>query len=319
MTITKSIAEYCRDNILVLPQALKEMKDATCLMQHGASCIFYKNLAHDLINVEFFSNSPCFVFIKNGKEIITSTNDTPLEMTEGTATLLPQGINLHSDYVRTSGRLKAYLLFFDDDIVQDFLRSQRKFGQSSVKKTSSPVGKFHKFNGSKALDNYFESLTFLSEHDLCSPELLRLKMLEFLQILALTNAQTNAKTDEVSHLATVLSCIKTISTKRNVRRLMQKPEMLRLTVADLAKISGRSLSSFNRDFRASYDMPPQQWLKQKRLAHAQELLTEKDLSVTEVSLEIGYENVSHFIKSFKDFSGLTPKEYRAKSVTQIYS
>lgn len=298
MDPTKNIVEYCKTNILILPQALYDMKDATCIMEHGASAIFYKDLDRDLLDVEFFCNSPCFVYVKNGREKITSSDDTFVEMYEGTTTFLPQGSNLHSDYVRSYNNLQAFLLFFDDDIIREFLSTQPTTEQRNKNNPSD----IHQFNCHNALTGYFESISNLNHNKLFTPQLLRLKLLEFLQILALTN--------EPSFLTTLLSRTKSGPPKRNIKRLINKPEMLRLTVTDLAKLSGRSLSSFNRDFRKNFNMPPQKWLKHKRLSYAQKILVEKNLSVTEVALEVGYENISHFIKSFKDQFGLTPREHK---------
>ncbi|NIR93937.1 MAG: helix-turn-helix transcriptional regulator, partial [Gammaproteobacteria bacterium] len=73
----------------------------------------------------------------------------------------------------------------------------------------------------------------------------------------------------------------TVSPKRNITRLLEAHDVLNLSVSDLAHISGRSLSSFNRDFKAIYQVPPQQWLRDKRLSHAKELLSQQGLSVTD--------------------------------------
>ncbi|MFD2205485.1 helix-turn-helix domain-containing protein [Kiloniella antarctica] len=285
------------------------MKDATCLVENGASAIFYKDLAQDLVDVEFFCNNPCFVYIKNGRERITSLDNTSIEMSEGTVTFLPRGTNLHSDYVKSYQNLQAYLLFFDDDLIREFLSSQPHNGKRKHANTSPSHQDLHQFKGSSVLAGYFDSITNLKEINLFSTQLLKLKLLEFLNILALTNP--------VSNLDNLLLNIKPASPKRNIKRLISNPETLRLTVTDLAKLSDRSLSSFNRDFRESYNMPPQKWLRDKRLICAQKLLMEKDLSVTEVALEVGYENISHFIKTFKERFGLTPKEFKNTNCNKI--
>ncbi|WP_369832151.1 helix-turn-helix domain-containing protein [Motiliproteus sp. MSK22-1] len=83
-----------------------------------------------------------------------------------------------------------------------------------------------------------------------------------------------------------------------------------MSVSDLAQISGRSLSSFNREFKSTYKMPPKQWLQEKRLSYSKELLQYNELSVTEIAMKVGYENVSHFIKAFKNRYGSTPKQLK---------
>ncbi len=75
-----------------------------------------------------------------------------------------------------------------------------------------------------------------------------------------------------------------------------------LTIADFADLSGRSLSTFNREFKLRHNKTPKQWLIEKKIFKAKELLDEG------FSVEVGYHNVSHFIKAYKSIYGKTPKE-----------
>jgi AraC-like DNA-binding protein len=78
-------------------------------------------------------------------------------------------------------------------------------------------------------------------------------------------------------------------------------------MSELARLSGRSLSAFKRDFEEHFRMSPGQWIRRKRLEHAHLLLRNTEKNVSEVSMEIGYESVSHFIKAYKLQYGFTPK------------
>jgi AraC-like DNA-binding protein len=69
------------------------------------------------------------------------------------------------------------------------------------------------------------------------------------------------------------------------------------------------MSSFRRDFKAFYDVTPQQWVKEKRLEKAANLLDKQDLHVSDVAYEVGYENISYFIQAFKSQYGKSPKQY----------
>jgi AraC-like DNA-binding protein len=72
----------------------------------------------------------------------------------------------------------------------------------------------------------------------------------------------------------------------------------------------RSLSSFKREFRKVYGTTPGKWLMERRLIHSASLLQTTDLSVTEISFECGFEDVSHFSRSFKEKFGQSPSDYR---------
>jgi AraC-like DNA-binding protein len=74
----------------------------------------------------------------------------------------------------------------------------------------------------------------------------------------------------------------------------------------LGYLTGRSLSTFNRDFKKQFNSTPQKWLTEKRLALAYYQLSEKKKKPTEVYLEVGFEDLSHFSFAFKKKYGLSP-------------
>lgn len=292
----KSISQYTEDNILVLPDALISMKDATLLYQQGSNAFFYKDLKKDLVNVEFYSNAPCVVYIESGQESITCSNNQQLTLDAGFATILPQGLNLHSDYVKSTHNLKAYLVFFDESIIRDFLKANPNFKSEPTSNTE-----LIKINGSKILKDYFKTINTMAIENLLKPSLMRLKQLELLHTL-------NLKTQQ-SICSFFGSSLPKRSPKRNLQRLLSEHNTHHLSVTDLANLSGRSSASFNRDFKAIYNMSPKQWLQDKRLQHGYNLLSQ-NISVTQVASELGYDNTSHFISAFKKRYSITPKQFQ---------
>ncbi|WP_219835770.1 AraC family transcriptional regulator [Paenibacillus sp. R14(2021)] len=79
-----------------------------------------------------------------------------------------------------------------------------------------------------------------------------------------------------------------------------------VTLQDLAYLSGRSLSTFKREFQALYNTSPLQWIRGKRLDMARDMLTHTSMSVTDVCFTTGFENVAHFSKVFKERFGVSP-------------
>ncbi len=65
-----------------------------------------------------------------------------------------------------------------------------------------------------------------------------------------------------------------------------------------------------REFKSHYRTSPLQYLHRMRVQAAKSLLAETNLKVHEISYEVGYENVNHFIAHFRKLTGLTPREYR---------
>lgn len=134
-------------------------------------------------------------------------------------------------------------------------------------------------------------------------ELLRLKFQELL--LHLLDADANG--NPAGQLHTLLWHIYQ-GQKADLDYLMHTYLLKPLSMAELARLSGRSLSAFKRDFEEHFCTSPGHWIRRKRLEHAQFLLRNTDKNVSEVSLEIGYESVSHFIKAYKQQYGFTPKQ-----------
>lgn len=89
---------------------------------------------------------------------------------------------------------------------------------------------------------------------------------------------------------------------------MEKNFMFNLPLEKFSYLTGRSLTTFKRDFSKTFNTTPQRWLTQKRLELAHYQLTEKNRKPVEVYLETGFENLSHFSYAFKKQFGLTPTE-----------
>jgi AraC-like DNA-binding protein len=79
---------------------------------------------------------------------------------------------------------------------------------------------------------------------------------------------------------------------------------------DFAKLSHRSVSTFKREFRKYYKQPPGKWLQQKRLEYSAVLLKNPAFNVSQVALDCGFEDLSHFSRAFKEKFGLPPAAFR---------
>lgn len=96
--------------------------------------------------------------------------------------------------------------------------------------------------------------------------------------------------------------------KIDLAGFMEKNFMFNMPLGKFSYLTGRSLTTFKRDFHKLYNITPQRWLTQKRLELAYYQLTEKNRKPVEVYLETGFENLSHFSYAFKKQFGLTPTE-----------
>ena len=96
--------------------------------------------------------------------------------------------------------------------------------------------------------------------------------------------------------------------KIDIVDFMEKNYAYDLTIEDIAHYTGRSLAAFKRDFKKVSDLPPQKWLMDKRLSVAQDKLQHENKKVSEVYLEVGFKNFSHFSTAYKRKFGYSPSK-----------
>ncbi len=91
--------------------------------------------------------------------------------------------------------------------------------------------------------------------------------------------------------------------KRDLQIFMSEHFVYNVPLVQFAKLTGRSLSTFKRDFTKTFNDSPEKWLKKQRLERAHYLITQEKRSPTDVYVEVGFENLSHFSDSFKSQFG----------------
>lgn len=96
--------------------------------------------------------------------------------------------------------------------------------------------------------------------------------------------------------------------KIDLAEYMEKNFMFNLPLEKFGYLTGRSLTTFKRDFQKAFNNTPQRWLTQKRLELAHYQFTEKKKKPVDVCYEVGFENLSHFSFAFKKHFGYAPME-----------
>ena len=94
--------------------------------------------------------------------------------------------------------------------------------------------------------------------------------------------------------------------KIDLKAFMNKNFSYNVPLGQFAGLTGRSLSTFRRDFIKIFDLPPEKWLQKRRLEQAHYLIGQRGRRPSEVYTEVGFENFSHFSTSFKKFFGYNP-------------
>jgi AraC family transcriptional regulator len=83
-----------------------------------------------------------------------------------------------------------------------------------------------------------------------------------------------------------------------------------ISLEAIAKHLNMSQYYFCHLFKQSMGVSPYQYVLQQRINKAKQLLKQQQFTITDVALECGFANQTHFTKHFRKFTGTTPKAYR---------
>jgi AraC-like DNA-binding protein len=87
---------------------------------------------------------------------------------------------------------------------------------------------------------------------------------------------------------------------------MEKNYMFNLSIEKFGYLTGRSVTTFKKDFKKAFRDTPGKWLTQRRLALAHYEIFEKKRRPSDVYFDVGFENLSHFSFAFKKQFGYNP-------------
>jgi len=274
-------------SLYTLPKALYGLYGIKEILSLENNAILYKKLNQDLVNNEKLITAHSMVYIINGTVHINTYEGEEFVVSNGEMLFMPRDSYVISDFLKHGQNMEVYLLFFDHDIMLKFLETV----ETSIEKQSSIC----RLEVNQNIQQYFkniEAMDFTTPHN---KQLLESKLLEFLHLL--TQKDTIKLTLNTSERG---------KQKREIDELMLKHYDKDISIAEFATLSGRSLSTFNREFKQKHAISPKKWIIKRKIEQAHSLLT-KGMNVTDVAFEIGYMNVSNFIKAYKERYGQTPK------------
>jgi AraC family transcriptional regulator len=87
----------------------------------------------------------------------------------------------------------------------------------------------------------------------------------------------------------------------------------KISLQDLAAVSGLSRMHFASKFRVATGLRPHEFLLRRRIRRAEELLQNGTMTIVEIALNVGFQTQAHFTTVFKRFVGHTPRQWRAAS------
>ena len=93
--------------------------------------------------------------------------------------------------------------------------------------------------------------------------------------------------------------------------------MENLSLEEVAAVSGFSKFHFTRIFKQYMNMTFYEYLNSKRVKHAEELLYDKKMSITDVAMNSGFSSLSAFNRTFKTVKACSPSDYRRQRESMV--
>lgn len=206
---------------------------------------------------------------------------------------------------KKTGLFESLLFAITDELISDFLTQQHITISPMTEELGVKVSPM-----SDRLVAYCWSLSpYFNDPSQTNPGLLRLKVMELLY--------------------NVMDCSKNIfrqmlqlrqPLKTDIHRVVEENYTSPISLEELAYLSGRSLSSFKRDFQSIYNTTPAKWIREKRLSKACQLLQASQMSVADVAYSLGFENPTHFSRIFKQRYGSSPISFveKGSTISQVH-
>ena len=110
-------------------------------------------------------------------------------------------------------------------------------------------------------------------------------------------------------------------TARQLRRITQFIDSQissDITISDLAALVGLSQFHFIRAFKESVGLSPYQHVLSKRVGRARELLSDRNLSLSDVATAVGFSDASQLNRAFQKSIGITPTAFRRENVSDSH-
>ena len=254
-------------------------------------CIF------DELKTGYWTHCNYLIYIVSGKKKWRSI-DKEYEGLPGQALFMKKGAYVAEQFLEE--QFCSLITFLPDDFIRTVMQNRglKNPGKAVDIKEDSILP----IHVNDVLQSYFHSvLSYFPQQKPPSDGLLKVKFEEFV-INILTNTQNPA-------LATYFDEV-CLSSKISIRQIMEANFAYNMNLEEFARLSGRSLSTFHRDFKKEFNTSPSKWLTQRRLEFARFLLETTRKSINEIAFESGFENTSHFIRVFKNKFNSTPLKFQ---------
>lgn len=273
------------------------------------NCLFRQFKVNELLFVEYkclndeqklkvLSQDNFFIYILGGKKIWQTLHAT-YEAIAGQAVFVKKGANIvHQFYDQD---FCALIIFVPDRFIIETIQ-RNEIAVLPETSAGGATDSVIALEPEPVLGAYCQSVfSYFGQEQKPPAALLELKFRELIMCIL-----ASGKNQKLSGY--LLSLCR--ENKRCLEEIMERNFIYNLKLEEFAKLAGRSLASFKRDFISVFKTTPGRWLIQRKLQYARHLLEMTDKNINELAFDTGFESSSHFIRAFKQHYQLTPLQYK---------
>ncbi len=292
--------------IVNIPDYLHKNKELDTLKIDNLTFLKY-NQRKNMIKIKCNLETNLLLIVLSGTKIITS-NEGKITADKGMILFIRKGRYVMSEIVDMEKNGYESLCFFmDDDYLHNF--ALKNINLLKMTKISNNENNINVIKMDSFIKSCIESIfPFFIYHNSYEKDLLKIKFDEIL-----LNILNNDKNNKFKSILTQILNYESANLIAFMENNFTKP----FNVNFFAKESGRSITKFKNDFKNIFGISPKTWITQKRLEKAYFLLENSDENITEISYLVGINNISNFIKLFKDQYDITPKQLQKKAKSDI--
>ena len=255
-------------------------------------------------------NEACFIYILDGGS--HSSSETGQMVAKKRDAILMKCGNYFGELLggEKSQKYEAVAVHFYPEVLNKVYANEIPGFLKNKNKIISGSG-MAKVKADEILRRFIDSMLFYFENpQLVTDELLVLKVKELLLILS----QTQNAPAVIEILSNLFS-----PTTFGFKEIIESHLYSKITIEALATVTNLSVSSFKREFKKVYNDTPANYLKNKKIKKAKELILVSDQNISSIAYDCGFTSLAHFSKSFKEKFGLAPSQFKLNQKNKLLS
>jgi AraC-like DNA-binding protein len=247
---------------------------------------------------EYVENEACFMFVDKGEVMVRAQEDY-FGVNPQTA-MLAKCMNYFfepsTNKVLCNDGIESIGVFLYPSLIEELFEFDLSTSDYTVDYNLKKV------QVDRLLDNYKQSIDILLNNpELADEQMVKNKLKEFVLLIS----KSQEAPSELDFLAALFKP-NDIDFKATIMHNLYS----NLSLEELATLCHMSLSSFKRKFKTVFNNSPKKYIAKKKVERAAALLKTKDLRISDIAYDVGFDSLATFNRNFLNIFGISPSEYR---------